>query len=301
MSKTKYFNIGGVPEHFNIPFRKGIDEGIFSSKNIELQWKDYKGGTGDLVKALNEGQIDIGVLLTEGALKASLEKKSFKIIQIYVNTPLTWGVYAGAKSTWNKLSEISNPTFCISRPGSGSQLMAYLLCKREGWNTKDISFREVGNMSGALKEFNENPNHLFLWERFMTKPYVDSGTLKKLGEIPTPWPSFCIVANNTVIEENRDALIEILETIATYTYKFKQNTLESIDYISSYFDFSIPDMKEWIIGTDWNYYLDKPELKLDRVISFLKEMSLVDQDANEIDACPDAQFWKEVELYPPLP
>lgn len=299
--KTTYLNIGGVPEHFNIPFRKGIDEGIFSTKNIELHWKDYKGGTGDLVKALESHQIDVGVLLTEGALKASLERKSFKIIQIYVNSPLTWGVYAGAKSTWTSTNDVSNPSFCISRPGSGSQLMAYLLCKREGWNTQNIPFVEIGNFSGALKRFNENPDHLFLWERFMTKPYVDSGTLKKLGEIPTPWPSFCIVANNEIIEENRAALIEILSTISTYTYKFKQNTLESIDYISSYFDFSISDMKEWIVGTDWNYYLDRPELKLNGVLNFLIEMNLVNLQSKLVEACPDDEFWKGVELYPPVP
>lgn len=205
------------------------------------------------------------------------------------------------ESRWNDLQDVSAPQFCISRPGSGSQLMAYLLCQREGWNTAHIPFLEVGNFSGALMAFNENPNQLFLWERFMTKPYVDSGTLKKLGEIPTPWPSFCIVANNDILLESKEALIEILLTISTYTYKFKQNTLESIDYISSYFDFSIHDMKEWIRGTDWNYYLDRPELKLDSVIHFLKEMKLVDANARLEDAVPDDDFWKGVELYPPIP
>jgi sulfonate transport system substrate-binding protein len=179
--------------------------------------------------------------------------------------------------------------------------MAYLLSKREGWDLKNIPFIEVGNFTGALKEFNENPDRVFLWERFMTKPYVDSGTLKKLGEIPTPWPSFCIVAKNEIIESNRDVLIEIMNIISTYTYKFKQNTLESIDYISNYFDFSIADMKEWIIGTDWNYYLDKPELKLAGVMEFLKEMNLVDSASSELDACPEAAFWNDVELYPPIP
>lgn len=299
--RTKYLNIGGVPEHFNIPFRKAIDEGVFAAKNIELNWKDYKGGTGDLVKALEEKQIDIGVLLTEGALKASLEGGHFKILQVYVNSPLYWGLYTGAKSKYDHIDDIKELHFCISRPGSGSQLMAYLLAKREHWDKNRLEFREIGNFTGALKSLNEDPDGLFLWERFMTKPYVDSGMLKKIGEIPTPWPSFSIVAHNDMIENNREYLIEILLLISTYTYKFKQNTLESIDYISHYFDFSIPDMKEWIVGTDWNYYLDLPELKLDRAYNFLLEMELISKDSEIKSAVPNMDFWNQVELFPPLP
>jgi sulfonate transport system substrate-binding protein len=176
---TSYFNIGGVPEHFNIPFRKAIDEGVFSTRNIELIWKDYRGGTGDLIKAIKEKQIDIGVVLTEGAVKAIADGAPMKIVQVYVNSPLYWGIYCGNQSPFTRLNEVENPSFCISRFGSGSHLMAYLLCQQQGWTMDKVEFVEVGSFSGALKEFNHNPDRLFLWERFMTKPYLDSGTLKK--------------------------------------------------------------------------------------------------------------------------
>lgn len=290
--KPTYFNIGGVPEHFNIPIRKAIDEGIFSLQNIELNWKDYKGGTGDLVKALDEKQIDIGILLTEGAIKAAAEKKQFKIVQVYVNTPLYWGIHCGIQAKWNSIDEIENPSFCISRYGSGSHLMAYLLCKQRNWDTKAIEFIEVGNFSGALMEFNKNPHRLFLWERFMTKPYVDSQTLKKLGEIPTPWASFSIVVRNDVLDEYKDTLLTILQIISNYTYKFKQHTLESIDYISNYFDFSIQDMKEWIISTDWNYVIDKPQYKMGKALEFLKTMNLIPIETQCEDVCPSDTFWE---------
>jgi hypothetical protein len=29
MKRINYFNIGGVSEHFNVPWKKAIDEGIF--------------------------------------------------------------------------------------------------------------------------------------------------------------------------------------------------------------------------------------------------------------------------------
>lgn len=291
-----YLNIGGVPEHFNIPLRKAIDEGIFSLRNIDLNWKDYKGGTGDLAKALKEKQLDLGILLTEGAVKAIADHAPFKIVQVYVNSPLYWGVYSGSSSVYSSLHDIQNPSFCISRYGSGSHLMAFLLSRQQGWPLDSLDFVEVGNFSGALKEFNQNPNRLFLWERFMTKPYVDSGTLKKIGEIPTPWASFSIVVHDDILALHEDKVIELLKAISDYTYKFKQNTLDSIDYISNYFQFSIQDMKIWIQDTDWNYLLDVPYPKLKIALDFLKETNLVSPEFDVRKLCPDDNFWRKCAL-----
>jgi len=266
---------------------------VFSAKSIELTWKDYRGGTGDLVKAIKENQIDVGVLLTEGAVKAIADGAPMRIVQVYVNSPLHWGIYAGIQSSFDTLDDVKNPTFCISRYGSGSHLMAYLLCRRQKWNADKIEFIEIGNFSSALREFNHNPNRLFLWERFMTKPYVDSGTLKKIGEIPTPWASFSIVVHQSALDKHEDTIIELLKIISNYTYKFKQNALDSIDYISNYFEFSIEDMKTWIQDTDWNYLLDIPIPKLKSALDFLKEAGLVDKEYEIHRLCPDNSFWKK--------
>jgi hypothetical protein len=296
LKESIYLNIGGVPEHFNIPFRKAIDEGVFSKLNLDLTWKDYRGGTGDLVKAIKEKQIDLGVLLTEGAIKAIADGAPMKIVQVYVNSPLFWGIYTANNSTYEKLEDVEEPIFCISRYGSGSHLMAYLLCQQRGWSMDKVEFVEVGNFSGALKEFNQNPNRLFLWERFMTKPYVDSGTLRKIDEIPTPWASFSIVVHNDLLQQNETKVIELLKLISDYTYKFKQNTLDSIDYISNYFEFSVSDMKSWIQDTDWNYLLDVPYPKLKIALDFLKEVQLVDAGFDINALCPDDNFWAKCSL-----
>jgi sulfonate transport system substrate-binding protein len=296
LNNTTTFHIGGVPEHFNIPIRKAIDEGVFELQNIYLNWQDYKGGTGELVKALVEKKIDIGILLTEGAVKAAVEKGGFKIIQVYVNSPLHWGIYISNQSNINDLSEVKNPRFCISRYGSGSHLMAYLLAKQQGWNSENLEFVEVGNFAGALEELNQNTTSLFLWERFMTKPFVDRGELAKLGEIPTPWASFSIVVRDEIMDTHEAEIALFIKSLSDYTYKFKQNTLESIDYISSYFDFSVNDMKKWIIDTDWNYVLDRPQPKLQKALDFLQKMNLIKKDIQIDSICPSESFWKKCKI-----
>ena len=289
--KAHYFNIGGVPEHFNIPWRKSIDEGLFALKNIELDWHDYRGGTGDLIQALEDKTLDIAIMLTEGAIKAIADGKNFKIIQIYVNSPLIWGIYAYRTTTLTSLEDIKAPHFCISRHYSGSHLMAFLLSKKFNWALNEDSFSIIGNFIGALGNMQENPDNLFLWERFMTKPYVDSGQLTKMGEIATPWPSFSIVVREDFMNENQAVLIQMLEMIAQYTYKFKQNAQQSIEYIASFFGFSIQDMKTWLADTDWNYVLDPPELKIEGAVKLLKELGLIPFEIKAKDLCPNHNFW----------
>ena len=52
ISKPTHFKVGGVPEHFNFPWIKAIEEGRFEKNNISISWKDYFGGTGGMTKAL---------------------------------------------------------------------------------------------------------------------------------------------------------------------------------------------------------------------------------------------------------
>ncbi len=197
-----HLNIGGVPEHFNLPWRLAIDDGIFSIKNIELYWKDYKGGTGDMCKALRSKQLDIAILLTEGIVKDIEIGNPSTIVQFYVTSPLIWGIHADVRAEKNLLEGDYKRYFAISRLGSGSHLMAYLLAEQRGWEIEDNQFKIVDNFSGALKAMEHNSSMLFLWEKYMTKPYVDAGQIQRIGEINTPWKSFCIAVRNDILEKH---------------------------------------------------------------------------------------------------
>jgi hypothetical protein len=48
---------------------------------------------------------------------------------------------------------------------------------------------------------------LFLWEVFTTKPWFDSGELKYIGEISTPWPAFSIVSSPNFAADETSAHI----------------------------------------------------------------------------------------------
>jgi len=93
------FRIGGVPEHFNFPWYYGIEMGYFDAAGFELEWADYPGGTGAMSNALKNNEIDMALLLTEGAIREICLGANFKIVKTYVETPLIWGIHTSSKTT----------------------------------------------------------------------------------------------------------------------------------------------------------------------------------------------------------
>ena len=107
--------IGGVPEHFNLPWRMAIEEGKFKDEQIQLHWSDMGGGTGQMIRGLETEALDVAILLTEGGTRAILKGLDAKIIQVFVNTPLHWGIHVPYKSNINEVADLEGKTFAISR------------------------------------------------------------------------------------------------------------------------------------------------------------------------------------------
>ena len=94
----KTIKIAGVPEHFNLPWYLCLDNDEFKSENIDLQWIDVPEGTGKMCEMLRKNQTDIAVLLTEGIIKDIIAGNDCSIIQVYVKSPLIWGIHVAYES-----------------------------------------------------------------------------------------------------------------------------------------------------------------------------------------------------------
>lgn len=243
--------IGGVPEHFNLPWHLCIEGGDFEKNKIEVDWTDFHGGTGEMSEALKAGTIDIAVMLTEGSIKEICDGSPFKIIQTYVKSPLMWGIHVHANSNYHRVEDLKNQTAAISRFGSGSHLMTYVHANNQDWDTEDLNFKTTQNLSGAKASLKEGTADYFLWEHFTTKPLVDNGTFRRLGDEPTPWPCFVIVTTEKFLKKNSKLVPLLLEPLNK-----KSNSLKSIEHIeemiSKRYDLKIEDVKEWLKITEWS-------------------------------------------------
>lgn len=247
----KTIKIAGVPEHFNLPWHLCIDNGEFESIGINLEWTDVPEGTGKMCQMLRDGSTDIAVILTEGIVKDINAGNPSKIVQVYVESPLIWGIHVNAKSKFKSIADLDNTRIAISRYGSGSQLMAYVNANNQGWKTDNLQFEVVNTIDGAVEALRNGTADYFMWERFMTKPLVDKGIFRRVGDCPTPWPCFVIAVRDEVLKKHSTTIAQILEVINLTTQEFKD--IPNIDItLASRYHQKMEDIREWLSLTEWS-------------------------------------------------
>ncbi|QCE43018.1 MULTISPECIES: substrate-binding domain-containing protein [Flavobacteriaceae] len=248
----KQINIGGVPEHFNLAWYLGLKNGEFKDADINLRWKDYFGGTGAMCKGLRDGDIDMAVILTEGIIKDIIAGNKSKIVQVFVDTPLIWGIHVAEKSDYKTIEDLKGTKAAISRYGSGSHLMAYINAENNGWDLeKDLNFEVIKNLDGAVEGLTEGKADYFMWEKFTTKPLVDNGTFRRVGNCPSPWPCFVIAVREDFLKTNKADVKAILDIVNATTEEFKE--IPSIDrMIANRYEQEIEDVQEWLSLTEWS-------------------------------------------------
>jgi ABC-type nitrate/sulfonate/bicarbonate transport system substrate-binding protein len=243
--------IAGVPEHFNLPWHLAIKDKDFESKNIDLQWTDVPEGTGKMCQMLRDGETDIAVILTEGIVKDIIAGNQSTIVQVYVESPLIWGIHVAANAPHTTIADLENTKCAISRIGSGSQLMAYVNAGNQNWNTDNLQFETINTIDGAVEALTAGTADYFMWERFMTKPLVDSGIFRRVGDCPTPWPCFVIAVRNEILEKQPEILKTVLDTINKKTKTFKKIPNIS-EILATKYNQKQEDIEEWLTLTSWS-------------------------------------------------
>ncbi|MTG97767.1 MULTISPECIES: substrate-binding domain-containing protein [Myroides] len=248
MKKVK---IIGVPEHFNLPWHLCIENGEFNEIGIDLQWEDIPEGTGKMCQLLRNEEADLAVILSEGIIKDISNGNQTTIVQEYVSSPLIWGIHVANSSPIQSIGELENKKIAISRYGSGSHLMAIVHAKSMNWDISSLQFVVVNTLEGAINALTDGEADYFMWERFMTQPIVDKQIFRRIGECPTPWPSFVIVGTNKFVSENKSLVKHILEVVNTTTAEFKK--IPSIDRtLASKYNQKLEDIQNWLTLTRWS-------------------------------------------------
>jgi len=269
--------MGGVPEHFNFPWQLAQDYGFFEKENIDFKWSFYSAGTGAMVKALEAGELDMAILLTEGAVSAIIKGLQAKIVKQYIASPLIWGIHTGNHTGIENIGACEGKKYAISRFGSGSHLMAMIDAEVRNKKIEEKDFVLVENMPGAIQSLEANESQVFFWEKYTTKPNVDNGYLSRIGEFVTPWSCFQIVASNQILGQHPDKVEAILKTI-NFTCKQFMTADNSIDMILANFDMKPEDALAWFYSTEWNTDYTISEKMLENVMYSLRKIGNIQHE-----------------------
>ncbi|KAI6711965.1 hypothetical protein PZA11_005201 [Diplocarpon coronariae] len=249
MTSSKVLRIGFVPEHFSTPLHYakkyfGLDALLIA----------FPSGTGHMITSLRSGEIDVAIGLTEGWV-AGLGKEDvegdggYRIVGTYVETPLCWAISTGSKRTISSVSDLKDGKIGVSRIGSGSYVMGFVLADQQGWLSPStptpFEFTPLQTFEKLRNGVNDSTIDFFMWEHFTSKKYYDNGEIKRIGEIYTPWSSWKIVAS-TAIPAGDESLESLFKSLDQGVEYFEGHQEESVKYISTALDYSEADAREWL-------------------------------------------------------
>ena len=264
--------IGGVPEHFNLPILMAIEKDEFQKHGVDLKWTYYPGGTGAMTKALADGELDLAILLTEGFVSAVSNGLAARIVKVYIDSPLVWGIHSGAASRTRSIYDSTHKKYAISRFGSGSHLMAMIHAEQRGEKIADKDFVVINSLEGAIESLTKNETQVFYWEKMMTKKHVESGEVKLIGEFSAPWSSFLIVATEKALAEKKEEIHKAMELINLESTDFKNNIYAPVE-LQKRFQMSNKDIIDWMGSTVWNTDFTIRKKGLENAIEALSKIS----------------------------
>ncbi|KAJ9660591.1 hypothetical protein H2201_006849 [Coniosporium apollinis] len=276
--------IGYVPEHFSTPL-------YFAHKYYDLNAKliPFPSGTGHMIQSLQNSEIDVGIGLTEGWVaglgKSTKSNAPYKLVGTYVESPLCWAISTGSKrDDIERIEQLKHKQVGVSRIGSGSYVMSFVLAEQQGWLKSDGSppFEPVvlNDFAGLRKGVNEGQADFFMWEHFTSKRYFDNGEIRRIGEIYTPWSSWKIVARDPLDKRMQPMSDAINEGIA----HFERKKDESINYISKELDYSAEDAEAWLKTVKFPQDVRGVDpIVIEKTIDTLKKAGVIDAEGGSVD------------------
>lgn len=261
--------VAGVPEHFNLPWLLALERRAFVRAGIEVKWRTVPEGTGAMCELLRSGEVDMALLVTEGAVRDILNGNPGRIVSSYVDSPLIWGVHVGAHTAIASPQQLRGIPFAISRPNSGSHLAAVTYARQQGWSLEEKDLEVVNDLKGALALLRGPAPAAFLWEKYTTKPHVDAGHLRRIDEYRATWPSFVIVATNALLAEHPNEVERLLKVIRDQaTGLMTKKTAPEV--IAHRYSMPLEDARAWFESVRWNNGAPVEEAALRSVVMSLE-------------------------------
>ena len=292
MSDPK-IRIAGVPEHFNLPWHLGIEDGHFERVDAEADFQIFSGGTGAMMGAVANDEVDLAIVLAEGCIQSLTSGTPAKIVKTFVSSPLIWGIHTPATGDIQSLEQMQGERYAISRFGSGSHLMAIVDADLRGWPTADLSFVVVKNLEGARQALAANEADIFFWEKYTTNPFVDNGEFRRIGERLTPWPAFVVCASDKAIAQRGDAIARLLNQVNKLCRQLTESPEDTINQISQRYKLPVDQTAAWFETLQWSFDWEMDTDKFLAAVKYLQSLDLIEGQHAQRDP---ATVWEEVYL-----
>jgi len=167
--------------------------------------------------------------------------------------------------------------------------MGFVLADQQGWLAQQQGEKQqqqpyadfvVLNTFANLREaVNSGEADFFMWEHFTSKRYYDSGEIRRVGEIYTPWSSWKIVASTTLVQDDGklDSRVEdLFAKLDKGIAHFNEHQDEAVEYISTQLDYSEEDAREWLKTVQFPEHTRGVDLEvIDKTVGILRKAGVL--------------------------
>ena len=234
-----------------------------------------KAGTGALINGAKAGEYDLIVALTEGLIADIALGSNLRLLSSYVDSPLVWAISVGGQQhTYNSIEDLKGATIAVSRFTSGSHLMTCVLASQRGWQQDDVRFVVKGPFEALRRAVNDGSAAAFMWEQFMTKPFYDSGEVRRVGEIVTPWPCFLIAATTATIDARLPHIRAMLSGLREACHIFHTDP-SMPKQIADTFHFQLADAQAWYDAVRITAAPSVAASSIDKTLAALREARIL--------------------------
>lgn len=254
-----------------------------------------------MITSLRSDSIDLAIGLTEGWVAGLLnpqgqKEKGYRIVGRWVQNPLRWAIVTGRdRAELNSVADLRNhKRVGVSRLGSGSHIMAFVLAQQEGWTgDKVLDVVPLGPLADLIAGVTGQvpAADFFMWEHFTTKPHFhgEHAPLKKIGEIYTPWPSWHIAASEKRFPqpESDKVLAQVFEVLDRGIKTFNNDPEVGVKMLGTgelgcYY--GEEDAREWLKKVGFAVGTRGVEKEvLDDVVKVLQMAGVVDKETDITD------------------
>jgi hypothetical protein len=162
--------------------------------------------------------------------------------------------------------------------------MAYVMASQRGWDIDKIRFEIRGKFDSLRNALNDeaDTSDAFLWETFTTKPFHDSGEIRRIGEITTPWPCFMVATLRPFAQENASTIESCFKALRKSCEAFSSEKDTMAAVIAETYDLELADAQAWYKGVNVTASPMIPESAITSSIEALSEVGVLPMEARKM-------------------
>ena len=202
---------------------------VFSKYLPNVNFQIFSGGSGEVIKAMESGSAQIGIVVEDNAVTAITKGAPILIIATFEPTPINFAIVVSAKSSYYNISQLKGKTFASSRPGSFDDIILHILFNQEHWGNNYTEIY-VGSITAQLAAVLTGKVDATAAAPLVQPSVLNTSRFRIIGYVKESWPLWVVVATKSFVQQHPLEIKKFLEVLFMVNKWFDENKNNSSYY-----------------------------------------------------------------------